>query len=203
MTIKLTEEEKNRVLNSKDIYPIMQGILSREEKIDQDREHFWIIRLATDNRIKLIELISLGTTNKVLVEPMEVFSLALQKRAVKMILCHNHPSGNLNASESDIDITDRMYQVGKIVACPIIDHLIISLDSFNSFEDSGLLEKISMSTKYVTPYLLKERLETQAKKILTLSKKNSILVKELKKNNYSNEHIAKLTGLSKEQIEKL
>jgi DNA repair protein RadC len=73
----------------------MQQILLREDKIDQNREHFWVIGLANNNRILFIELVSLGTVNRTLVEPMEVYSLALQKRAVKIILCHNHPSGIL------------------------------------------------------------------------------------------------------------
>eukprot|EP01090_Pellita_catalonica_P019836 TRINITY_DN6863_c0_g1_i1.p1 TRINITY_DN6863_c0_g1~~TRINITY_DN6863_c0_g1_i1.p1 ORF type:complete len:130 (-),score=5.73 TRINITY_DN6863_c0_g1_i1:2-391(-) len=114
MDIKLTEQEKIKILNSDDIYGIMQKILLRESKIDQNREHFWVIGLANNNRILFIELISLGTINATLVEPMEVFSLALQKRAVKIILCHNHPSGELTPSENDKNLTDRLIQVGII-----------------------------------------------------------------------------------------
>ncbi|WP_417800293.1 JAB domain-containing protein, partial [Tenacibaculum sp.] len=108
MDIKLTEQEKIKILNSDDIYGIMQKVLLRESKIDQNREHFWVIGLANNNRILFIELISLGTVNATLVEPMEVFSFALQKRAVKIILCHNHPSGELKPSEADKDISDRL-----------------------------------------------------------------------------------------------
>ena len=107
MEIKLTNAEKIKILNSDDLFRIMQQILLRENKIDQNREHFWVIGLENNNRILFIELISLGTVNKSLTEPMEVFSLALQKRAVKIILCHNHPSGELKPSEQDKDITDR------------------------------------------------------------------------------------------------
>lgn len=79
MDIKLTEKEKIKILNSDDIYGIMQRILLREDKIDQNREHFWVIGLETNNRILFIELISLGTVNKALAEPMEVFSLHCKK----------------------------------------------------------------------------------------------------------------------------
>ena len=85
MDIKLTDAEKIKILNSDDIYGIMQKILLRENKIDQNREHFWVIGLENNNRLLFIELIGLGSVKKVIAEPMEVFSFALQKRAVKRI----------------------------------------------------------------------------------------------------------------------
>ena len=57
---------------------------------------------------------------------MEVFSFALQKQAVKVILVHNHPSGDLTPSEADKDLSDRLIQVGLLVNVPIVDHFIIS-----------------------------------------------------------------------------
>ena len=79
MDIKLTEAQKIKILTSDDIYKIMQTILLREQKIDQDKEHFWIIGLANNLNLLFVELIGLGTVNKVLVNPMEVFSFALQR----------------------------------------------------------------------------------------------------------------------------
>jgi len=78
MDIDLTEAEKIKILSSDDIYGIMQNILLRKGKIDQNREHFWVIGLENNNRILFIELISLRTINKTLAEQMEVFSLTLQ-----------------------------------------------------------------------------------------------------------------------------
>ena len=127
------EIELSEILTSDDIFGIMQKILLREQRIDQDREHFWIIGLANNLRLLFVELIGLGTVNQVLVNPMEVFSFALQKRAVKIMLCHNHPSGELRPSDADKDTTDRMIQVGRIVNTPVIDHLIISDKSYVSF----------------------------------------------------------------------
>jgi len=88
MDVKLTEKQKIKILNSDDIYVIMQQVLLRENKIDLNREHFWVIGLTNNNLVLFIELISLGTVDKTFAEPMEVFSFALQKRAVKIILCH-------------------------------------------------------------------------------------------------------------------
>ena len=147
MTIELPEDHPIKILNADDIFQIMVNVLLREEKIDRDKEHFWVVGLATSNKLLFIELISLGTVNKTLVEPMEVFSVALQKRAVNIILIHNHPSGELKPSEADKDITDRLIQVGKIVNTPVFDHLIITRTSFLSFKDIDQLAKLEASTK--------------------------------------------------------
>ena len=149
MTIKLTKKERIKILNGRSLYEIMIKILLREEEIDQNREHFWVVGLENNNRILFIELVSLGSINKTVVEPMEVYSLALQKRAASIILVHNHPSGELEPSEADKDITNRLIQVGKIVNTPVLDHLIISIEDFVSFKEIGLMRKLAHSKKYV------------------------------------------------------
>ena len=202
MNIKLTEAERIKILNSDDLYGIMQKILLREQKIDQNREHFWVIGLENNNRILFIELISLGTVNKTFVEPMEVFSFALQKRAVSIILCHNHPSGELKPSDEDKDITNRLIQVGIIVDLEVIDHLIISDKSYLSFKDIGLLEELEESTKYVPHYVLAKRMKKEAAEIA--KRKNTIeIAKQLKRNGVDNETISLSTGLTIEEVEKL
>lgn len=194
MNIKLTEKERIKILNAQDIYSIMQKILLREQKIDQNREHFWVIGLENNNRILFIELVSLGSINKSIVEPMEVFSFALQKRAVKIILCHNHPSGELNPSLLDKDITDRLIQVGIIVKTYVIDHLIISKTSFLSFEETGLMNELRLSTQYVTA--------DKATEIVALKKAIEIAT-NLKKIQEPIEKIIAVTGLSIEEIENI
>jgi len=202
MDIELTQEERIKILNSDDIYGIMQKILLRESKIDQNREHFWVIGLENNNRILFIELISLGTVNKTLAEPMEVYSLALQKRAVKIILCHNHPSGELTPSDADKDITDKLIQVGLIVNTPVTDHLIITLNSYLSFKNIGLLEELEQSTKYVPKYELERRIKKEASEIAKRKEKIEI-AKQLKRKGIDNETIAFSTGLTIEEVEKL
>ncbi|MEP1488004.1 MAG: JAB domain-containing protein [Algibacter sp.] len=202
MDIKLTEEEKIKILNSDDIYGIMQKVLLRENKIDQNREHFWVIGLANNNRILFIELVSLGTVNKTLAEPMEVFSFALQKRAVKIILCHNHPSGELKPSEGDKNVSDKLIQVGIIVDTEVLDHLIISDKSYLSFKDTGLLDELKKSTKYVPTYVLEQRIKKQVIEI-TKHKEKVEIAKELKRRGTMDEDISGITGLSIEEVKKL
>jgi len=200
MNINLTEEEKIKILNGDDLYGIMQKILLREDKIDQDREHFWIVGLANNNRILFIELISLGSVRQTLAEPMDVFSFALQKRAVSVILVHNHPSGEVKPSDADKDLTDRMIQVGIIVDTFIYDHLIITDKTYYSFRDSGLLEILSKSTKYVPSFELEKRLREAIEERTRLLTKSDVVLKGFEK-GLSAELISELTGLSLEEIE--
>ena len=202
MTIKLTEAEKIRVLSGQSLYEVMQRILLREEIIDQNREHFWVVGLEVNLRILFIELVSMGSVKATVVEPMEVFSLALQKRAVQVILVHNHPSGNLKPSKADINVTDRLYQVGKIVDCPVIDHFIISTESYNSFAATGLLEEISKSEKYVPAYVLKKKWEDKALEIGKRSEKIEI-AKEMKRKDLDRRLIAEVTGLTIQEVDAL
>jgi DNA repair protein RadC len=203
MQVKLNELEKIRLLNSDDIYSVMQRILLRENKIERNKEHFWIIGLAQNNRILYVELISLGTIKTTLVEPMEVFSIALQKRTVKIILVHNHPSGGMKPSEEDKDITDRLIQVGLFLNIPVIDHLIINEKTYYSFEDTGLMHDLNINTRYLLPYKVQEKMKKEAIKLgeeKGMQKKVKELVLSMKKEKYTIAQITKLTGLKPSQI---
>jgi DNA repair protein RadC len=219
MRVKLTKAQRIRVLNSVDVYKVMQQILLRENKIDRSKEHFWIVCLSNSNKILLIELVSLGTMKKSLVDPTEVFSFALQKRASQLIMVHNHPGGSLQPSPNDTDITDRMYQVGLFLDLPVIDHLIITERKFYSFKDSGLLAELSKSEKYVLKYKKEEeRLKKEGEKkgvqkgrkegekagLKKGAKLKAVeMAKIMKKDGKTSEEIIRYTKLSKRQIEKL
>jgi len=198
MNIRLKKDEQQKILCTKDIYTIMQKVLLRESKIDRNREHFWVVSLDTACRILNIELISMGTVNRVLVEPMEVFSVPLQKRAVQVILVHNHPSGELNPSTPDKDLTDRLIQSGLILHVPVMDHLIISEKKCYSFADSGLLAELEQSEKYVPPYKLKERIKQSGK-----AEKAREMALAMIANGESVVKIMEYTGLSKATIQRL
>jgi DNA repair protein RadC len=207
MKVKLTREQRIHVLNSTDVYKVMQDILLRENKIGRSKEHIWVVCLSNSNRILLIELISLGTSKRSVIDPTEVFSFALQKRAVKVIMVHNHPSGLMFPSEEDRDITDRMFQVGLFLDVPLIDHLIISEKQYYSFVDSGLLAKLARSRKYVLKYKKEEeRIQKKGikigEKIGELNKAIEI-AKGMKKKGIDATVIAELSGLTEEHIKEL
>lgn len=205
MNIQLSEEEKIKVLNGDDLYGIMQKILLRADRIDQNREHFWIVGLAQNNRILFIELIGLGSVNATIAEPMDVFSFALQKRAVKVVLVHNHPSGDLKPSEADKDTTDNLIQAGRIVRTEVYDHLIITERSYYSFNDSGLMDTLRKSTKYVPAYEIEKQMRERAKEIadrsVILAKSEMVLAMLSKGINIQD--IAEISGLPVEEVEQL
>ncbi len=97
--------------------------------------------LATNNRILYIELVSLGSLSKAVVDPMEVYSLAVQKKSPQIILIHNHPSGELKPSKEDKKLTRELVQGGKLLNITVLDHLVISEEDFLSFADKGILPK--------------------------------------------------------------
>ncbi|MES2688807.1 MAG: JAB domain-containing protein [Bacteroidota bacterium] len=201
MNIKLTPAQKIKVLNSADVYAIMQQVLLREKKIDRDKEHFWLVCLAQNNSILFIELISLGSVNATVVEPMDVFSFALQKRAVKLIMVHNHPSGELQPSASDTELTDKMLAIGKFLKVPVIEHLIISEQNYYSFVDSGLLKRIEKNTTYDLSFTEIDRLLDEMKEV---KKKNTLeLAKKALQEGSTVEFVSKIFGLTKKQVERL
>lgn len=188
------------------MYEIMQKILLRENRIDRNREHLWTISLDTNNRLLNIELVSMGSVNKTIAEPMEIFSVPLQKRAVKIVVVHNHPSGQVKPSAADKDLTDQLIQCGEILHVPLVDHLIISEKTYYSFEENGLLAELQHSTRYVPDYKLKARLRNEVEKEVTLKieeRKAREMAKVMKAEGYSTDEIVKLTGLSKGVVGKI
>ena len=165
MDIKLAKHDKRYIEGTDDVYNIMQRVLLRENKIDQEKEHLWMIGMNQAGYILYIELIALGTYKSVDVEPMNVFRVAVMKNASRVILVHNHPSGSLTPSDADKDITDRLIQVGRILNIDLIDHLIITPKTYISFRGTKLMDELEQSLKYVPTYQVIERIRREEKLI--------------------------------------
>ncbi len=106
---------------------------------DLKKEIFMVVMLASNNKIIKDAQISEGILNASVVTPREVFRAALLTSAAAVILIHNHPSGNLEPSREDIQLTHQMVTVGQAMNIPVLDHLIIAGDKYTSFADKGLL----------------------------------------------------------------
>ena len=201
MNVKLKGKKKLVVNSAADIFAIMQPLLMRENRIDRNREHFWTISLDSASKILNIELVSFGSVNQTVVEPMEVFSVPLQKRAVTIILIHNHPSGKLIPSPKDKDITDRLIQCGFMMHVPVLDHLIITETAYYSFEETGLLAELSLDSKYELDFDLKKRTD---RKVADIKKENKLeIAKIMIAKGYDVKEIIELTGLSKLQVNRI
>ena len=122
------------VSSPKAIWNITKDLLLAEDKIDQDKEHFWVFHLDNRNRIKLIDLVSLGILNSSIVHPRETFRRAVIEGSAQIIIAHNHPSGEATPSEDDLTVTKRLVKAGEILGIELIDHLIITLTGFTSMK---------------------------------------------------------------------
>jgi DNA repair protein RadC len=113
-------------------------ILSRHAKTG--KEVFGILLLDVKNRPRGYKIVSVGTLDQSLVHPREVFREAIADGASKVILFHNHPSGDSRPSAEDVDITRRLVNVGETVGIPVLDHLILgSGGTYTSLKDMGVI----------------------------------------------------------------
>ncbi|WP_414697927.1 RadC family protein [Peptacetobacter sp. AB845] len=131
--VRIAESEvvRYQVKNPWDIYKYyMESMRYLKEEI------FKTVLLNTKNEIITDIDVSHGTLNSSLVHPREVFKNAIKKSANKIILIHNHPSGNVEPSTEDINITNRLIECGKIIGIEIIDHIIIGDGIYFSFKES-------------------------------------------------------------------
>ena len=107
-----------------------------------EREHFCAAYLDTRSRVKGVAVVSIGTLSASLVHPREVFRAAIVAGAAGVILCHNHPSGDVTASPEDRDATRRLVQAGALLGIPVLDHVIITGGTdgaYFSFQERGVL----------------------------------------------------------------
>jgi DNA repair protein RadC len=102
------------------------------------KEHFLALLLDTRNQLIKIAQISIGSLDSSIVHPREVFKEAISASAAAVILVHNHPSGDAEASEDDIKLTKRLSEAGELVGIDVLDHIIIGGKNFLSLKREGL-----------------------------------------------------------------
>jgi DNA repair protein RadC len=127
-------EEKPRISKSVDAYDILRSNL-----LDIPHEEFWIILLNRANRVIKKHQISQGGVAGTVADPKIIFKIALEELASGIILGHNHPSGNLNASQADIELTKKLVAGAKLLEMQVLDHIILAGQKYFSFADEGLI----------------------------------------------------------------
>jgi len=126
--------EKPQISSSNDAYQILKLHLA-----DLRTEEFWAIFLNQSNKVIHIAQLTQGGINQSIVDIRIVFKTALDHFATGIIISHNHPSGNLKPSQEDIQITKKIKEAGNLMNIQLLDHLIITQNSYLSFADEGLL----------------------------------------------------------------
>jgi DNA repair protein RadC len=123
-----------QIKSSKDVSDIFQPLLS-----DLGHEEFWVLFLNRSNKVINRMKLSQGGISGTVTDVRLVMKKAIEYLASGIIVCHNHPSGNLNPSESDTKITQKIKEAGNLMDIQLLDHLIISDKDYYSFADNGLL----------------------------------------------------------------
>jgi len=127
-------DEKPKIDGSKTAFDLIKG-----DVMDLPHEEFWVILLNRANRVIRKKRVSEGGVSGTVADPKIIFKLAVDELASGIIVVHNHPSGNLKPSESDINLTKKIKEAGKVLEIAMLDHLIIAHDRYFSFADEGLV----------------------------------------------------------------
>lgn len=126
-----------KIDSSKDAENVIRSIVD-VSRIDH-KEFFWVILLSRGNRVLGVAKTAEGSTEGVSVNLKEIFQLTIKSNAAAVILCHNHPSGNLQPSQADVSITKKVKEFAKLLDVAVLDHLIITTEGYYSFVDEGVL----------------------------------------------------------------
>lgn len=124
--------KSKELTDPKKVYELIKSKLK-----DYHKEHFYLIALNSRNHS--IAEVSVGSLNASVVHPREVFSEAIKHKAASVVFAHNHPSGDPEPSEEDLEITKRLVETGKILGIEVTDHIIVAGNRFLSFKEKGLL----------------------------------------------------------------
>ena len=122
------------ISSPKEVFSLVRRRLGRLEV-----EHFIVLHLDAKHHVEAIQTVSQGTRTECLVHPREVFCEAVRRRAVAVIVCHNHPSGDTEPSREDFDLTTRLYRAGELLGIPLLDHLIVGRGVYLSLADVGFV----------------------------------------------------------------
>ena len=132
-SLKINDSSLPTVHSVKDV--LLQVSYLREKT----REHLMAIYLNARNELLFRKHVFTGTLNASLIHPREIFNEALKQNAASVILAHNHPSGDAEPSQDDLEITKRLIEAGKIMGIDVLDHIIITKNKTFSFKEKGLI----------------------------------------------------------------
>jgi len=128
-------KETVRIACARDLLPLLSDITGRQQ------ECFVCVSLNGANEVIEKRLVTIGLLNQSQVHPREVFADVIADRAAAVIFAHNHPSGGLQPSDSDLQTHDQLTQAGKILGLRVLDHIIVSRKGYFSFQEGGLIRE--------------------------------------------------------------
>lgn len=133
---KLKESQRPKITSSKDAENVLRELWSSQIEV---REEFVVLLLDRANRVLGYHLLSTGGITATVADIRLVYSVALKSLASGIIVAHNHPSGNIEPSQSDIQLTRKLKEAGKNMDIVLLDHLILTKENYTSFADEGYM----------------------------------------------------------------
>jgi DNA repair protein RadC len=124
----------NSVRNSREVYERFLEHMSNLK-----HEEFWVMCLSRSQQVLSVNKIGEGGLSATVADPKKVFRIALENNAACIIVAHNHPSGNLQPSQEDNKLTNRLRENGSMMDCPLLDHLVVTDHGYYSYADEGTL----------------------------------------------------------------
>ena len=134
------QKSKITIQDSNQVARVFLDLLALEDKIDQEKEHFYVMHLEVKSRVKMVELVSLGILDSSLVHPRETFRRAVIQGSASIIVAHNHPSGEVDPSDADTKTTKILLDAGELLGISMLDHIIFAKDKFFSFKRNAIGE---------------------------------------------------------------
>jgi len=131
---ELDPAEKLKINSSQASFDLLKGDL-----MDLPHEEFWVLLLNRANKLIKKKRVSEGGVSGTVADPKIIYKMALEELASGVIVAHNHPSGNLTASNSDIELTKKLKEAGKFLEIQLLDHIIVAGSKYFSFADEGLI----------------------------------------------------------------
>jgi len=132
--IHFRKNNNRKILSARDVSEYMAGRVP-----DETKEHLFVLHLNTKNRVIRHDIVSVGTLNASLIHPREVFKSAIRESAHAIILVHNHPSGDVDPSNADRQVTEILKKAGGILQIELLDHVIVGKENWFSFREHSLL----------------------------------------------------------------
>src|ERR671917_1523036 len=124
------KDSKIQVHGADEVAKVFQDILALEDKIEQEKEHYYVMHLNIRSQVMMVELVTVGTLSSSLVHPRETFRRAVIAGSASIIIAHNHPSGEVDPSDEDTKVTKLIHESGNILGINLFDHVIFTNDKF-------------------------------------------------------------------------
>lgn len=139
MVIDHSQFKDKKIATAQDAVDVLKSIRLNMDPLEIDKEYLYVISLKRNNKIKFIDIVSIGSLTGTVAEPREIFRRAIIHAANSVLIIHNHPSGSISPSTQDVKLTNKIKSCAGILGIELTDSIIFSEEGFYSFANEGFL----------------------------------------------------------------